>query len=202
MQTYLRDIEKLQYDNQEFTAQIIQANSQLDRERIEKDTMGKQLREVREDSRRRIDALERRNQELESDNQRLVSQIKGTENNKKKQNDQADEIKHLELNQRHVDSENKALEEQLRRVQDGKIEAERRLESLRREIDMLTQDKTYLSREGASLEDKNQRLEDKLDRTEQSLLESKKQCEKYMDRVLNTNDDLKLKFDQAYSNEI
>jgi len=67
---------------------------------------------------------------------------------------------------------------------------------------MLTQDKTYLSREGASLEDKNQRLEDKLDRTEQSLLESKKQCEKYMDRVLNTNDDLKLKFDQAYSNEI
>jgi len=45
-------------------------------------------------------------------------------------------------------------------------------------------------------------LEDKLDRAEQSLLESKKQCEKYMDRVLNTNDDLKLKFDQQYSNEI
>ena len=40
---------------------MIQAKSQLDRERLEKDTMGKQLREVREDARRRIDALERRN---------------------------------------------------------------------------------------------------------------------------------------------
>ena len=76
------------------------------------------------------------------------------------------------------------------------------MESLRREIDMLTQDKTYLQRESPALEDKNQRLEDKLDRTAQSLLESKKQCEKYMDRVLNTNDDLKLKYDQQYSNEI
>ena len=44
-------------------------------------------------------------------------------------------------------------------------------------------------------EEKVKRLEDKLDRVEMSLLESKKQAEKYMDRVLNTNDDLKLKFD-------
>jgi len=50
--------------------------------------------------------------------------------------------------------------------------------------------------------DKVKRLDDKLDRTEQSLLESKKQAEKYMDRVLNTNDDLKMKFDQQYSTEI
>jgi hypothetical protein len=34
---------------------------------MEKDSMGKQMRELREDSRRRIDALERRNQELEAD---------------------------------------------------------------------------------------------------------------------------------------
>jgi len=72
LQSYLRDLEKLQYDNQEFTSQLIQSNSQLDRERIEKDTMGKQLREIREDSRRRIEALERRNQELEADNKLLM----------------------------------------------------------------------------------------------------------------------------------
>jgi len=52
------------------------------------------------------------------------------------------------------------------------------------------------------LEDKVRRLEDKLDRTELSLLESKKQAEKYMDRVLNTNDDLKMKFDQKYQTEM
>lgn len=117
---------------------MIQAQSQLDRERMEKDTMGKQLREVREDSRRRIDALERRNQELESENKMLTGQLKGTEKNRKKESEQAQEIQHLELNRKQVDNENKALADQLTRVQDGKIEAERRLESLRREIDMLT----------------------------------------------------------------
>ena len=111
LQSYLRDLEKLQYDNQEFTSQLIQSNSQLDRERIEKDTMGKQLREIREDSRRRIEALERRNQELEADNKLLMGQNKSTENNKRKQNDQADQIKNLEVEQRHYDNENKSLSE-------------------------------------------------------------------------------------------
>lgn len=67
---------------------------------------------------------------------------------------------------------------------------------------MLGQDKNFLQRENTELEDKVRRQSDKLDRTEQSLLESKKQAEKYMDRVLNTNDDLKLKFDSQYATEM
>ena len=46
------------------------------------------------------------------------------------------------------------------------------------------------------------RLEDKLDRTELALLESKKQTDKYMDRVLNANDDIKSKFENQYSSEV
>jgi progesterone-induced-blocking factor 1 len=45
-------------------------------------------------------------------------------------------------------------------------------------------------------------MEDKVDRLEQSLLDAKKQAEKYMDRVLNANDDIKSKFENQYSNEI
>mmetsp|Transcript_26512 Transcript_26512/g.40479 ORF Transcript_26512/g.40479 Transcript_26512/m.40479 type:complete len:194 (+) Transcript_26512:1222-1803(+) len=82
------------------------------------------------------------------------------------------------------------------------MDLERRSESLRREIDILSQDKGFLQRENSASDDKVKRLEDRLDRTEQALLESKKQAEKYMDRVLNVNDDLKLKFDQQYTNEI
>lgn len=33
-------------------------------------------------------------------------------------------------------------------------------------------------------------------------MEAKKQADKYMERVLNTNDDLKSKFDQKYSSEV
>ncbi len=46
------------------------------------------------------------------------------------------------------------------------------------------------------------KLEEKIDRTEIALLESKKQAEKYMDRVLNSTDEQKIKFDQKYTNEV
>lgn len=91
------------------------------------------------------------------------------------------------------------MEKQNQILADSKLEMERRNESLRREIDILNQDKTFLSRENASLEDKQSRQEDKLDRLERSLLEAKKQAEKYMDKVLNTNDEVKSKYDRKYS---
>ena len=59
-----------------------------------------------------------------------------------------------------------------------------------------------MSRENTNLHDKMKRLEDKVDRAEQSLLDAKKQAEKYMDRVLSANDEVKGKFDMQYTKEI
>ena len=59
-----------------------------------------------------------------------------------------------------------------------------------------------MSRENTNLEEKVSRLEDKVDRTELSLLDAKKQAEKYMDRVLSANDDVKSKFETQYSREM
>lgn len=73
---------------------------------------------------------------------------------------------------------------------------------MRREIDILNQDKTFLNRENTSLEERVKRLTDKLDRNEEELLESKKTAQRYMERVLNTNDDVKSKFEQQYTKEI
>lgn len=88
------------------------------------------------------------------------------------------------------------------RSQESKNDIERHNEGLRRQIDLLNQDKNFLSRENTNLEEKVARLEDKVDRTEMSLLESKKQAEKYMDRVLSANDDVKSKFEVQYSKEL
>jgi len=60
----------------------VHLKSLVDRERNEKETFSKQLREVRDDSRRRIDALERRNQELEQDHGNLSAQLKSGERTK------------------------------------------------------------------------------------------------------------------------
>ena len=59
-----------------------------------------------------------------------------------------------------------------------------------------------MGRENTNLEEKVARLEDKVDRTELSLLDAKKQAEKYMDRVLSANDDVKSKFETQYSREM
>ena len=91
---------------------------------------------------------------------------------------------------------------QLVRAKESKSEVEKRNESLRREIDILTQDKTFLSRENTNLLDKVKRLEDKVDRAELSLLDAKKQAEKYMDRVLSANDEVKGRFDLQFTKEI
>ena len=51
-----------------------------------------------------------------------------------------------------------------------KIEAERRAEGLRRQIDMLTQDKNFLTRESSQLQESVKLLEDKIERSELSYL--------------------------------
>lgn len=136
--------------------------------------MARHLKDLRDDSSRRIDALERRNQELESDNQNINSKVKHSDQYKNQAVNGEERIRKLEMDNKHTESNNKMLENQLIKLQDGKNEVERRAEQLRREIDLLTQDKNFLQRENGTLLDKVKRLDDKLDRTEQSLLESKK----------------------------
>jgi len=48
------------------------------------------------------------------------------------------------------------------------------------------------------LEERVKRLEEKIDRNEEELMDAKKQAQKYMDRVLNTNDEVKNKFETQY----
>lgn len=58
-------------------------------------------------------------------------------------------------------------EGQLSRAQDLKLEAERRNDGLRREVDILSQDKGFLQRDNHTLEERVKVLEDKLDRSDQ-----------------------------------
>ena len=161
-----------------------------------------QLREVKDDQERRIAALERRNLELETDLQQSNNRCKQLAEKSGKITEQDDQLRKIQHEFGILQSQKEDLERQVSKIQDAKIDIERRNESLRREIDLLNQDKAFAGRENTNLEDKVKRLEDKLDRTELSLLDAKKQAEKYMDRVLSANDDVKSKFEIQYSKEI
>jgi len=117
---------------------LIQTRSQLEKERNEREAVARQLKDLRDDARRRIDALERRNQELEADNDSLLAQVKNTDGKRNKTQDLEERVRVLENERKKAEVALNNAEAQLSKVQDLKIEAERRNETLRREIDMLT----------------------------------------------------------------
>ena len=53
VQRFLKDSEKNLFENQEFASQINHLKSQVERERHEKEILAKQLKEARDDGRRR-----------------------------------------------------------------------------------------------------------------------------------------------------
>lgn len=146
--------------------------------------------------------MSRRNLDVEADMGQLDAQYKQLNEKSNKLQQQDAELRRLEVECTALKGQKQDVELQLTRLRESKSETERRNESLRREIDIMTQDKAFLTRENTNLEEKSKRLEDKLDRTEMSLLDAKKQAEKYMDRVLSANDDVKTKFDTQFTKEI
>jgi len=81
---------------------------------------------------------------LEADNDSLMAQVRSMDGKKSKTQDLTERVRVLETEKKHAETNLSTAEAQLSKVQDSKIEAERRNESLRREVDMLTQDKSFL----------------------------------------------------------
>ena len=145
--------------------------------------------------------MQRANTDLRTDHQSLEIAYKQLNEKSGRLCDQDNNIRKLQSDLEVTLTTKKELHLQNSRLCEAKSELERANESLRRQIDLLNQDKCFLSRENTNQEDKVRRCEDKIDKLEQACLEAKKQAEKYMDRVINTNDDGKTKFETQYTKE-
>lgn len=66
---------------------------------------------------------------------------------------------------------------------------ENQINSLRQEINLVEQDKTFLTRENATLHDRIKWLEEQLDKQHDELMEAKKNAQYYLEKLLNTKDD-------------
>ena len=181
---YQRELESLRRENDELVEQSLALQHKADRDSRELDSIKKLMKDREEDARRRIDTAERRSKELEVDLKKLTSQYHVLSDKGHSHSQVDGKLRDLEVEHRTLKTRCGVLEEQLQKATDVKTEVERRAESLRREIDILTQDKAFLSRENVSLEERLKRMEDKCDRTEAELLDSKKVAQKYMERVL------------------
>jgi hypothetical protein len=71
LEKYQREIESLRRENDEIVEENMNTKLKGDRDSRELDNIKKLSREREEDSRRKVDALERRNKELETDLHKL-----------------------------------------------------------------------------------------------------------------------------------
>ena len=78
----------------------------------------------------------------------------------------------------------------------------KRIESLQKEIDLLNQDKTYLTRESEVLKDRSKTLEHKLDLSNEEALDAKKRAESYLERLLNQKDEQRFNVNDRHIKEI
>lgn len=75
-------------------------------------------------------------------------------------------------------------------------------EQQRRKIDLLTQDKEYLTKENIQLIEKERRLQDRLDRLEAELLSAKNESREYLSQLLNLKTDSVANYEQKIYREI
>ena len=75
-------------------------------------------------------------------------------------------------------------------------------EAQRRKLDLLGQDKEYLTKENIQLLEKNRRLEDRLDRLESELLNEKNRSQEYLQQLLNLKTDSVAGYEQKIYREI
>ena len=174
LEKYHIEISNLRRENADLVEENLNLKLKNDRDNRELESIKKLSREREEDARRKLDAMERRSKELETDLHKLNNQYKIVLDKGVQQKDVDERMKQLEIDYRSMKNQNKMLEDQIVKYQDSKLDTEKRAESLRREVDILNQDKTFLTRENTSLHERIKRLEEKLDRNEAELLDSKK----------------------------
>lgn len=85
---------------------------------------------------------------------------------------------------------------------EGKGRAASMEDNQARKMDLLTQDKEYLTKENIQLLEKNKRVEDRLDRLESELLNEKNRSQEYLHQLLNLKTDSISSYEQRIYKEI
>eukprot|EP01017_Pseudomicrothorax_dubius_P034085 TRINITY_DN4630_c0_g1_i1.p1 TRINITY_DN4630_c0_g1~~TRINITY_DN4630_c0_g1_i1.p1 ORF type:complete len:634 (+),score=208.33 TRINITY_DN4630_c0_g1_i1:584-2485(+) len=75
-------------------------------------------------------------------------------------------------------------------------------EDLKRRYQLLEKDKEFLARENIDIMDKNKRMEDKISKLEQELLDSKRQTNDYLQKLLTTKDHSIVEYEKKINKEI
>ena len=119
---YCEDLNLNQGENKKLFHDLSIARNQIEKFEIETQSLRTQLKHVKEDTERRVGALERRNLELETDNNQLNAQYKLLNEKSGKIQKQDEELRKLQHEVTDDKSRKKELELQVSKLQESKHE--------------------------------------------------------------------------------
>lgn len=193
---YKDDVEALKRSNEELSEKVTLLNERSQKESREIERISNVLRDRENDYTNRIEDLEIRNKEL----QELVNKLRMREEAYKLKERDYDSMKER---LREFEKANASLQmhaelqsETVNKATSQREDYEKQYDNLRRQIDLLNQDKTFMTRENATLHDRIKRLENDIERVEDQkdkqyaeLLDAKKNAQNYLERLLNNAGD-------------
>ena len=153
--------------------------------------------------------LERKHEELISENGRIHTQLdanaKHIEENRAKalRFDEVDRELKKEIQQRtKIENQLEIQLTQLSQLTRDREDSRLLLENKTKELELLIKDKTYLSKQNNSLQDKLQRIEDRNDRLEIEIVEAKNAAQSYLNKLLDAKTDHSFNFEEKFRKEI
>eukprot|EP00826_Nyctotherus_ovalis_P061549 TRINITY_DN8768_c0_g7_i2.p1 TRINITY_DN8768_c0_g7~~TRINITY_DN8768_c0_g7_i2.p1 ORF type:complete len:505 (+),score=167.71 TRINITY_DN8768_c0_g7_i2:73-1587(+) len=199
---YTRDAEKARKELKDTKNQLVAATDDLDSVRAELAHQRRKYEDASVDFNRRIGECIARGNELESDLLKANAQIAKLKEKGLRYEEVSEQLKETAAREKAMQVEMVAQAG----VCDSRTEEVKKLNTsivrLKQEVNLLTNDKEYLQKENVVLSEKNKRLEDKNDQLMKDLQDSKAKINEYVDKLLNTKDDVRTKYEAKYLEQL
>lgn len=191
---YKDENEALKRQIEDLSEKNLLINEQYKKETREMDRVSSVLRARENDYTNRIEDLEIRNKELQEAMNKMRSREESLKIKERDYDSMKERLRELEKANNSLQVHAEIQSETVLKANNQREDYEKQYDNLKRQIDLLNQDKTFMDRENAGLLDRIRRLENDLDRAEDSkdkqyaeLLEAKKNAQNYLERLLNNN---------------
>ncbi|CAI2385600.1 unnamed protein product [Moneuplotes crassus] len=190
---YKDQSEDLKRENEDLAEKCTIYKEKASKEAREADRVSHVLNDRENDYMSRIEELQIRNKELQETINKLRMKEESYKIKERDYEAMKERLRDFEKANASLQMQAELQSETVHKVNDQRTDYEKQYDGLRKQIDLLNQDKTFLTRENATLHDRIKRLETDVERVEdqkdkiyQEMSEAKKNAQNYLERLLNS----------------
>ncbi len=199
---HLQDAERARKELRLVKDNLLTTADQLESAKTELAHVRKVHDDFSADSVRRINEMAKRSKELEAELAKANATISELKEKGLRYDEVDQQLKETLAREKVSQGQFAAQTETNKRQTEEIAELNSEVNRLKQEHNLLTTDKGHLQKENVGLSEKNKRLEEKNDQLCKDLEEAKKKLNEYVDKLLNTKDDVVSKYEAKYMEQL